>query len=376
MRTLHLYILRQILATLVLTVLTLTFVLVLGNLLREIMQLLVSGRVSLGLVLKALGLLVPFVMMFALPIGLLTATLLVFGRLSADQELTAAQAAGISVVQLIAPVLVLSLLLTGLSAWFNFYVSPRSRVAYKRLLRQATQRHPTALLEDNQFIKDFPGFVLYIGKVRGNQLQHLVIYQLTTNRTDTAQSHPLPRTRIPRVRTIISAKKAVVRVDLTNHVLRVSMPEALVLYVQSWQWARVTDSEIEFPLPAVAHRPLRPKISEMTWKQLMDTYYINKAVGIRVTPVVFQIHRQAAFAFACFAFTLIGIPLAIQTHRRETSIGVALSLIVMLFYYAFFVLAQSWRDQPKLYPYWIVWIPNLLYNGIGAWLLWRLNRGP
>jgi len=354
MRTLHLYILRQILATLVLTVLTLTFVLVLGNLLREIMQLLVSGRVSLSLVLKALGLLVPFVMMFALPIGLLTATLLVFGRLSADQELTAAQAAGISVVQLIAPVLVFSLLLTGLSAWFNFYVSPRSRIAYK----------------------DFPGFVLYVGKVRGDQLQHLVIYQLATNQTDKASSHPLPRARIPRVRTIISAKKAVVRVDLTNRVLRVSMPEALILYVQSWQWARVTDSEIEFPLPAVARRPLRPKISEMTWKQLMDTYYINKAVGIRVTPVVFQIHRQAAFAFACFAFTLIGIPLAIQTQRRETSIGVALSLILMLFYYAFFVLAQSWRDQPRFYPYWIVWIPNLLYNGIGAWLLWRINRGP
>ena len=71
MRTLHLYLLRQMTATLVVTVGVFTLVLLLGNVLREIFDLLASRQASLWLVAKAIGLLIPFVLAFSLPIGLL-----------------------------------------------------------------------------------------------------------------------------------------------------------------------------------------------------------------------------------------------------------------------------------------------------------------
>ena len=108
MITLHKYITRQVLAGLLLTMAVFTFVILLVNVMRDVLPLLLSGHIPGWLVARALALELPFACVFALPMGLITATLLVFRRFSADQELTALRASGVSLVALITPVLGLS----------------------------------------------------------------------------------------------------------------------------------------------------------------------------------------------------------------------------------------------------------------------------
>ncbi len=178
MKTLHKYLTLQVLASLLLTVAVFTFVLLLGTVLKEILTLLINGEARLGTVLEAIGLLIPFVGVYALPMGLLTATLLVFGRFSADQELTAARASGISLLSLVTPVLLLSLFCCGVSAWFNMELGPRSRVEYKNLIADARTDLMNIQLPAGQPVYDFPGYIFLVGGNKNGNLEDVRVFVL------------------------------------------------------------------------------------------------------------------------------------------------------------------------------------------------------
>ena len=87
-----------------------------------------------------------------------------------------------------------------------------------------------------------------------------------------------------------------------------------------------------------------------------------------------EVSKRFSFAMASFAFGLIGVPLAITAHRKETSIGFLLSLIVAFVYFFFIILADTVRNNPKFYPEYLIWTPNVLFIGLGAWLFYRLSQ--
>jgi LPS export ABC transporter permease LptF len=390
MRTLHKYLTRQVFASLLLSVLVFTFVLLLGNVLKEILALLLSGQARFTTVLEAIGLLIPFVLVFALPMGLLTATLLVFGRFSADQELTAARASGISLLSLITPVLLLSLFCCALSAWINMDLGPRSRVAYKELLIRASADLMRFQLPEKQFIRDIPGYIIYVGKNHGGDLQDVMIFvlQRETNVTTTI--------RAPRGQLKTDPKNKQVILDLLDPQMVTIMPNDSVRIDSSKGWATYT-----YPLPPMGDHSYHPAISDMTFWQLRDELNdLNRKLSLPpvvneadreasnrqlreaekqrknlMEPLRVAMNREVAFSFACFSFTLIGIPLGIRVHRRETNVGVAIALGLVLIYYAFVILGQSLSDRPDLAPHLIFWLPNFIFQAVGAVLLWRANRG-
>jgi lipopolysaccharide export system permease protein len=384
MRTLHLYLLRQVLATLLLTVVVFTFILLLGNVLREVLALLVNRQATLLVVLQALGLLIPFVMVFALPMGVLTAMLLVFGRLSADQELTAIRASGVSLLALSTPVLLLAVVLAGVSGWFTLKLAPECRVAYKKLLFELGAEKPAGLIPENQFIRHFPGYIVYVGEVQGDSLKDLLIYEMSSGQAAEAPASEgedsnteRPEDSVPEVATrvmrILSAPTATLSVNRTNRQVNLHLPEVEV--VQRDPWIPVAVSDIVLPLnaPGEGVREEEVSVSDMTFGELITLYYDYRRQGIDPTPIAVQIHRQVAFSCACVGFTLVGIPLGIRAHRRETSAGVGIALLLVLVYYSFIVLGQAWETQPRRLPHLIVWAPNFLFQGIGALLLWRAN---
>lgn len=381
MKTLQLYLLRQVIATLVMTVLVFTFVLVLGNVLKEVLGLMVNGQATLSVVLEAVVLLVPLVVVYALPMGMLTAVLLVFGRFSADHELTAARAGGVSLVSLSAPILVLSLGMCGLSAWANMDLAPNSRIAYKKILVRFARSLSVSQLPEGKHIV-IRDHIIYIGKKSGNEMQDVLIYTL-----DSSTNPPA---------TIFARRATIEALPSGSNVL--SLFEFQGIAVKDDQASTTADALFQITYnPADLERSASsPSVRNMSFMQLRaerkelerrkqsltpseagvaQDQAVEAQLDKLITQVKVQMHRQVAFSFACFGFTLIGIPLGIRVQRRETNIGFALAIILVMVYYSLVMLGLSLDNHPSWRPHLLLWLPNLLFQGVGAWLLWRANRG-
>jgi lipopolysaccharide export system permease protein len=378
------------LVTLGMTVFVFTVVLLLGNAIQGILQLLINGEATVGLALHAIVLLVPFVLGFSLPIGMLTAALLVFGRFSADQELTAARASGISLISLVTPVLLLSVAVSGVCAWLNCDIGPASRMAYKELLYQAGVNRPSDFLQSGESTP-IGNYTIFVGKrhADGTNFDTIIVSQYN----DDGQLEQL-----------IKGTSGTIVSDPAHHEIKLNLNNQRGMYHSSAGWQPADEAghatfviqldkkraQTAVPLP----------ISDMTFRQLLAKrdeiersmaqpltqglnetqlpearHRLGQMTSDKTSPVLVYLHRAAAFSFACIGFTLVGIPLGIRGHRRETSVGVAIALVLMLIYYSFIVLAQAWADHPERMPYLIVWLPDFIFQAVGMVLLWRANRG-
>ncbi|HEY9509046.1 MAG TPA: LptF/LptG family permease [Verrucomicrobiae bacterium] len=383
------YLLRQIIATLLMTAAVFTFVLLLGNMLKDILPLLMSQKASFGSILQAFGLLVPFVGVFALPMGMLTATLLVFGRFSADQELTAARASGISLLSLIFPILILSLVLSGVSAYVNLDAGPRSRVAFKKLLFNLTANLATLQLPEGRPVtikgEGEDSYTISVGQNRNQILKDVHLFQVK-NETN--------------LEMIVNAPTGRIEVDTTNRLVYLRLSDANMIYVAN-NTPMSGDVVFKLELDSAGRSLKKPGITDMTFGELKaelnalenrlslplpvqklspesaqkKRQVVKKQIADVTEPYRMQIHRRVAFSFACFGFTLVGIPLGIRVHRRETNIGIVIALLLVGVYYGLLVVAESMTNRPEFAPHLLMWLPNFVFQAVGAVLLWRANKG-
>ncbi|MEY2407405.1 MAG: lipopolysaccharide export system permease protein, partial [Verrucomicrobiota bacterium] len=355
---------------------------------KEVLGLLVNRQASFLALAKAIGLLIPFVMVFALPMGMLTATLLVFGRFSADQELTAVRASGVSLIALVAPVLLLSVACSAVTAVINMQWAPQCRVAYNELLASIRNERPASFIPERTHITDFTNSIIYVRKIQGTNLEDVLIY--TKDESNRVESY-------------VQAPRGLLVFDPARQEVRVTLFDGYRVEMQPGRQSASSASETEFKyeLKPVSNRK-GTAVSDLTFWQLWDkaaeleklmSAPLNRERSLGgdtpvrakpakgparvdlLAPVRVQIHRQVAFSFSCIAFTMIGIPLGIRAHRRETTFGIAAALVLVLIYYGFFILGQSLETHSEWAPHLILWIPNFIFQAVGGVLLWRANRG-
>jgi LPS export ABC transporter permease LptF len=367
MKIIDRYISRQLIVNLIFAIAVLSFVLVIGNIFRKLLPLLVNHDLPMEYLVGFIAYVLPFSLIFTIPWGLLTAVLLVFGRLSADNELIALRSNGLSIVRICIPLIVIALVCTAVSLWLNVQVAPAAQEEMRSTVFNLATHDPMALFGSDQVIDQFPGRKIYVGKKSGNQLENILVFE--TNEI----SIPMKVTH---------ARVGVLETDLPNHRILMHLYDARYSQrddVDPYDLSRMRDgiNVAEGTLPISLEdlyekEKRRASRSMLSLEQLLDQLK-NDDPKMRSASRT-EINKRFSFPFACVVFALVGVPLGITAHRRETSFGFAASLVIAVFYFLFIIVADTLRANAKLHPELLVWFPNLLFIIVGVWMFRRLSR--
>ena len=87
-----------------------------------------------------------------------------------------------------------------------------------------------------------------------------------------------------------------------------------------------------------------------------------------------EIHKKFSIPFACFAFAVVGIPLAETARRGGKGSGLALSLAILVLYYVLISNGETWAQEGRMGPALAMWLPNLLFLMLALLALHRARR--
>lgn len=378
MKLIHRHIFANVALTCAAAVGLLGFVLMVGNALKDLLGYMLAGQIAPDTFLKLLWLLVPFVVTYALPMGILAGVLLVLGRMSAEREITALRSAGLSVAGLSAPILFFAVLGTSLSLYINFEAMPNARVTYHKELADALTSNPLSFIVPKTFIRDFPGKVIYVGEKRGQILKDFWLWEVDDQK---------------RVRRAARADSGRLDFDEKNNKLVLTLnraqaearddkdPENFGQMRAAAAWEHAT---FDLPLDKVtgAHT-VRTKLKWMTFGQLRDEWQRLGQADPKVATaerekqrmkVQIVIQEKFSTAFSVLSFALIAIPLGIKVSRKETSANLGIALALAMGYY-FATIVVGWVDnRPDFRPDLLMWVPNLGFQALGLWMLVRVDR--
>ena len=362
MKILRNYFLKEFIGPLFLALGVLTFVMILGNLIR-IADLVINKGVDIFSVAKLFLFMMPALIKYTLPISALAAVLLSLGRLSSDNEIVAIRASGINLFSLISPLLIVGLILSLAMVVFNDRVIPYAHYASRKTLVEVGIKNPAAALEPGVFINSFEKYVIFIYSIDQNKLNNVRIYEPQgegkSTRTIVAKKGefiPLPEKNAIKLK-LIDGTSDEPDPENPNNFYKLNFKN----YFMTLNLSAMRDKD-----------KIEKKPKDMTIQELNQEVIKLKKDGIDPAPLLTEVNEKISLAFSCFVFILLGIPMAVITRRREKSINFGIAFLIVGVYYLMLMGSAALSLQGYFNPEFAMWLPNIIMSLIGGFLTYRL----
>ena len=356
MRTIDKYVFGSFLSSFVLAFLVLSFVLTIGILVQIVGY--VMDGVPMSLVGEFSMVSLPETLQWSMPLALLVSSVLVFSRLSADSEIAAMRSCGINLLSVMKWPVLFALLCTLLGFWVNNEIVPRGHEVRRTLKAKVSVKTGLSVLEPGRVIDDFPKVKLYFGRKEGNWLYDLVVLDYSNPRVDRMVT--ADKALVTQSGADISLELYHMTVDPVDEKHQTMARANRFVYtmkdvVKNSSYSR-RPKDFRFremlgfireQAAAIAHMPRGDRNAE-----IRRDMALRELSGHKV-----EFSKRFVFAMAAICFVLIGIPLGIRSQRKESTVGMAISLAVSLGYYVLVILMLSAEEMYWIRPEIVIWLP-------------------
>ena len=360
MKILRNYILAECILPFFLALAVLTCVFLLGNLV-QLANLVINKGVSMILIGKVFLLYIPVLLGYTLPIACLVSVILSFSRLSADNEILAIRANGVHLKRLLFPLFVVGLLISLLSIILNAKIIPYAHHEQRKMLKNLGVRNPTALLEAGLFIHSFKDQILFIHKIDGNRMFNITIYQ--------------PQPDGKPTRTIIAKRGEFTPVPGKDQIklklIEGTSDEPNLKDPNNFYKLNFQNYYMTLDL-SQGTKDLEKKPKSMTFKELTEEKERLEKLLVSTFQLDTEYQRKIAWSFSALFFIMLGLPMAVITHRRERSTNLVLAVLCAAIYYLLSLGCEALAVQGLVSPESIMWVPNILAGMLAVILNYKL----
>ena len=348
-------------------------------------------------ILKLIPFILPNALCFAIPGTILFSVCLVYGRMSASNEIIGIKSMGVSPVSVMIPTLILSILLSLVTVYLNDLAVSWGRQGVYRVILHSVEKTIYAMLnaernyqqgrllisvsdvdgktlvnprveieqEDGQSIRcEAAGATIHVDPVEDMLVFSVTDAYMHVPGKDVKATLPQHEFPIP-LRDV--TKRGSMTTSPSNLPLRSMQQEAHL------QRQRLTDHRRKLALDAAIQMTGGDLISLTHPQWQIELRRLGDSEG-RLYRLEAEPWRRWANGFSCFCFVLVGIPLAIRLRKADfwTTFGLAF-IPILLAYYPLLMLGVSKAKNGSIAPP-FVWLANLSMMALGMWLIHRESR--
>ncbi|MBR7180846.1 MAG: LptF/LptG family permease [Kiritimatiellae bacterium] len=388
MKTIERYVFGAFLSSFALSALVLTFVLTIG-LLVQIVGFILDG-IAPSLVGKFAMVSFPETLQWTIPLALLVSSVLVFSRLSADSEIAAMRACGINLLSVMRYPALFALLCTLLGAYLNNEIVPRGHEVRRSLKSKVSVETGLDVLEPGMWIDDFPKVKIYFGAKEGAWLRDLVVMDYSNPKVDRM---------IRASKALVTGEGRDVTLDLysmtvdpldENHPGMMRVNRYLYTVKDALKESKYTRKTKDFDFKEIVEairgakavektaldKLFAAKKAEMGWSDAEaaslfaadpQAKALRREIRRSRSKNMVELSKRFVFAAASLCFVLVGMPLGIRAQRRESTVGMAISLLVALGYYLVVMLMLSLEKTYVIRPDILMWLPVAASLALAFW---------
>ena len=363
MKIFHRYILQDILASFVVGFLFFNFILLIGVIF-DLTELIFIKKAALLEVLKLLLFMLPSFSNIVIPLSLLFATLLTFGRLSAEGEIIAFLSSGISLFRIENTLLVFAFILTGVSLFFSWYIAPWCNYQYSQTYEGIIFARPTTQIKEGT-ITDVEGRKLYTHYIdpKTDKMKEIILYEFIPQGDFLFPQLIIAREGEFKKEVLYLREAALYRFGKNYRLLQQGKFDSQSIYLNNQfsqderEWKR--DNELSL-------NEIGQKIEKEKAKENPDPGEIKE--------LSIEFHSRIAVPLATLLFALIAVPLGITMKRKGKSLSLGVSLMIAIGYYVLFLAGKFLARAELLPPYQAIWLSNVLLGILAIWLTARSAR--